>query len=292
MDLIREIQERGPLPVETRSGRLLQYLSWETYTVGEHIHLQKMTEQNARDADSYELTLRALAWSESENWGEVQYLLDHLKLRGWIQFDRDDGEVISCMVTVDGHSKIAEEDAGRGPAQSLVGTRLDPSMGKANEYDNDGFLNEDFEIPSLYELPIADDVSGIIQDRLKEAQLCLSVGSHLSVVFLCGSVLEGVLLGAAQREPEKFHRSSASPKQNGKVKTFDRWSLSDFIDVAHDIGLLDLDVKKYSHDLRDFRNNIHPYQQVKPGFKPDGHTAAKCLQVLKAALASIAGKRQ
>ncbi len=291
MDLIREIQQRGPLPVYTRAERLLRYLSGETFTVGEYIPLKMITAQNAGDTDSYEPTLGALAWSESENWQEIQFLLGHLKSHGWIQFDRDDGEVISCVVTVDGHSKIAEAETSMGPAQSVVGTRFDTSMDEAIEDDDESFLNKDFEIPSIHELPIASDVSGIIQARLEEAQLCFSKGAHLSVIFLCGSILEGVLLGAAQREPERFNRSSVSPKQNGKVKFFDRWSLSEFINVAHDIGLLELDVQKYSHDLRDFRNHIHPYRQIESGFKPDGHTAAICLQVLKAALASVAGKR-
>ena len=46
-----------------------------------------------------------------------------------------------------------------------------------------------------------------------------------------------------------------------------------FINVAYEIGLLKLDVQKLSHGLRDFRNYIHPYQQMASGFKPDEHTA-------------------
>ena len=120
---------------------------------------------------------------------------------------------------------------------------------------------------------------------------CLSVGAFLSVIFQCGSVLEAVLLGAAQKEPEKFNRSKSSPKQDGKVKPFQDWSLAEFINVAHDIGLLKPDVQKFSHGLRDFRNYIHPYQQLASRFRPDEHTARVCVQVLKAALADVAGER-
>jgi hypothetical protein len=52
------------------------------------------------------------------------------------------------------------------------------------------------------------------------------------------------------------------------------------------------DVKKFSHGLRDFRNYIHPYEQMQSGFAPDEHTAKLCFQVLKAALASVAGERK
>ncbi len=153
------------------------------------------------------------------------------------------------------------------------------------------FLNQDVDIPDVQNLPVDFAVAKIIEDRLKEVQACQSVGAHLSVIFQCGSVLEAVLLGAAQSEPEQFNRSGASPKENGKVKRFHEWTLSEFINVAHDIGLLKADVHTFSHGLRDFRNYIHPYQQMVSGFTPDEHTAKVCFQVLKAALADVAGER-
>ena len=62
-------------------------------------------------------------------------------------------------------------------------------------------------------------------------------------------------------------------------------------DTACDIQLLKPDEKKFSHGLRDFRNYIHPYEQMDSGFTPDKYTAELCFQVLKAALASLAGER-
>jgi hypothetical protein len=59
-----------------------------------------------------------------------------------------------------------------------------------------------------------------------------------------------------------------------------------------EVGLLKLDVKKFSHGLRDFRNFSHPYEPMVSGFSPDEHTAKVCFQVLKAALASVAGERR
>ena len=156
---------------------------------------------------------------------------------------------------------------------------------------DDGFLSEEFEIPNIRRLPVAFAVSEIVEDRVKEAQLCLSSGAYLSVIFQCGSVLEAVLLGAAHNAPERFNRSSKSPKKSGRVKPFQDWKLSEFIDVAQDLGLLKPDVQKFSHGLRDFRNYIHPYEQMASGFKPDEHTAKVCFQVLKAALADAAGDR-
>ena len=155
----------------------------------------------------------------------------------------------------------------------------------------DGFLNKEFQIPNIEKLLVEPAVSEIIQERLKEAQACLSVDAHLSVIFQCGSVLEAVLLGAAQKEPEKFNRSRGNPKRDGKVKAFPEWSLAEYINVAHEIGMSKPDVHKFSHGLRDFQNYIHPYQQLGSRFAPDEHTAKVCLQALKAALADVAGER-
>ena len=157
----------------------------------------------------------------------------------------------------------------------------------------DDFLNSEFTIPNIQNLPIEASVVPIIESRLAEARKTLGAGAHLSVIFLCGSVLEAVLLGAAQKEPARFNQAAASPKTNdGKVKHFQDWSLAQFIDVACEVDLLKPDVRKFSHGLRDFRNYIHPYEQMVSHFTPDEHTAKLCFQVLKAALAGVAGERK
>jgi hypothetical protein len=158
---------------------------------------------------------------------------------------------------------------------------------------SDDFLNHEFTIPNIQKLPIEASVVPIIESRLNEARTALGAGAYLSVIFLCGSVLEAVLLGVAQKDPARFNRATASPKTNdGKVKHFPEWSLAQLIDVACEIDLLKPDVKKFSHGLRDFRNYIHPYEQMVSRFTPDEHTAKLCFHVLKAALASVAGERK
>ncbi|WOI27330.1 hypothetical protein R1T44_08110 [Cobetia amphilecti] len=156
----------------------------------------------------------------------------------------------------------------------------------------DDFLHNEFTIPNIRKLPIEAMAVPVIESRLNEARTAMGAGAYLSTIFLCGSVLEAVLLGAAQSDPARFNRASASPKTaDGSVKRFHDWSLAQFIDVGCEAGLLKPDVKKFSHGLRDFRNFIHPYEQMSSGFTPDEHTAKVCFQVLKAALASVAGER-
>ena len=157
----------------------------------------------------------------------------------------------------------------------------------------ENFLHQEFAIPNIQNLPVEGTVAPIIESRLGEIQKGMGTGAWLSVVVLCGSILEGVLLGKALKAPALFNGSSASPRgADGKVKKFNDWTLAQFIDVASDVDVLKPDVQKFGHGLRDFRNYIHPYQQMASDFTPDEHTAKICFQVLKAALASVAGERR
>lgn len=179
-------------------------------------------------------------------------------------------------------------EKSRGIAARLSGK---PAPTKSAQTVDD-FLHHEFTIPNIQKLPIEAQAMPIVEKRLAEARTALGAGAYLSVIFLCGSVLEAVLLGAAQKEPARFNQASTSPKApDNSVKRFHEWSLAQFIDVSCEVGLLKPDVKKFSHGLRDFRNYIHPYEQMVSGFMPDEHTAKVCFQVLKAALASVAGER-
>ena len=92
----------------------------------------------------------------------------------------------------------------------------------------------------------------------------------------------------AIKDPKRFNCSTSSPKDsNGKVKNFAYWKLSELIDTATQTGLLNNDIKKFSHILRDFRNFIHPYEQLANSFSPDINTAKICCQVLKAAIVQL-----
>lgn len=151
------------------------------------------------------------------------------------------------------------------------------------------FLKKEVDEISLSLLKLDSAVTVILEQRIVEVKQCLRAGASLSVIFLCGSILEGILLSIATSNPKQFNQSSVCPKykDTGKPKPFHEWSLSNFIDAAHDIGFIGLDVKKYSHSLRDFRNYIHPYEQMSSGFNPDMHTAKISWQVLKAAIHDI-----
>lgn len=149
------------------------------------------------------------------------------------------------------------------------------------------FLSVEYSDVSTDTLPITEHVKPVISARIDEMKKCFEANAYLASIIICGSVLEGILLGTATHFPKEFNKSKSAPKIDGKVLTLHNWTLSQFIDVAFSIGLLHEDVKEFSHVLRDFRNYIHPYQQMSTGFYPDDHTAKICMQVLKAAIFQI-----
>jgi len=149
------------------------------------------------------------------------------------------------------------------------------------------FLKQQFNI-NVDLLGLEPNVSEVINLRLIEVENCVNKCAPLASILLIGSIMEGILLGTALMYPKQFNQAPSTPKdKEGKVKTFSEWTLNNFIDVSSEIGLLKQDVKKFSLVVRDFRNYIHPYQQMASRFFPDKHTALICLQVLKAAINQI-----
>lgn len=160
------------------------------------------------------------------------------------------------------------------------------------EETEEEFLKKDFGAISIVGLDIDPTIAPILESRIREAMGCHHAGAPLASIFMCGSVLEGILLNTALKNPAAFNQAKSSPKnkETQKVRPFQDWTLANLIDVAHEVGLLRLDVKKFSHVMRDFRNYIHPYEQMASRFDPDKHTAEICLQVLRAAIVGLRGK--
>ena len=154
--------------------------------------------------------------------------------------------------------------------------------------DEEGFLNQEFKDLKLSNLQLDSTITSVLEYRVKEIENCFSANAPLSVILMAGSTLEGILLGVATSNPRIFNCANSAPKnREQKVRPFQEWSLANFIDVSKEINLLHHDVHKFSHALRDFRNYIHPFEQMSTGFNPTMHTAKICLQVLKVAIHQI-----
>lgn len=143
--------------------------------------------------------------------------------------------------------------------------------------------------PNFIELPLEAGVGQLLAERWAEAQRCVDAKAFLAATIVMGSLLEGLLLGVCQHSPKQANSAAAAPKdRQGSVLPLHQWSLANMIDVAHQVGWLGLDVKKFSHALRDFRNLIHPYQQLATHASPDADTCGISWLVVQAAVHDLA----
>jgi hypothetical protein len=199
------------------------------------------------------------------------------------------GKVLKDILDVWRYQNPTKADHHFDECQKIVARLLGHASNVASAVDlEQGFLTKDFGTISFAKLQLESTLVPILEARHVELQKAMKADCPLLVVFMCGSILEGVLLGVARSNVQQFNQSAASPKdKENKVKRLHEWTLANFIDVACDVGLLGLDVKKFGHALRDFRNYIHPYEQMASRFNPDKHTALICFQVLRAAISAL-----
>jgi hypothetical protein len=128
------------------------------------------------------------------------------------------------------------------------------------------------------------DLEPYIQARINEARNLPRHSAPLSTVLLLGSALEGLLLAVAESNRSAFGKAAG---EGLSKKNLAEWKLQELIDVARKAGALDLDVERFSQQLRDFRNYVHPNLGRNTGFVPTQETADICWQVFKAAFEQI-----
>jgi hypothetical protein len=160
-------------------------------------------------------------------------------------------EYLKTKKTLKGETFTKNEDAIIRTCLKTINRLLGKEV--INTDSEEDFLKKDYKDISLEKLKLDSSIVDVLQNRINEINKCLRSGASLSTIFMCGSVLEGILLGTALRFKREFNESSQSPKdkKTGKVLQFHDWTLNNLIDVAHDLKLLGLDVKKYSDSLRD-----------------------------------------
>lgn len=153
--------------------------------------------------------------------------------------------------------------------------------------DDIRFLERDLGAVDLGQLPTALSARDVVQGRLDEIDRALSAEAPLAVIFLVGSTLEGLLSELALAQAGTFTASPSAPRRDGSVKPVDQWTLSELIAVSRALGVLSEDVARHADQVRNFRNYIHPRQQLRENFEPRMETARIAQQVLRAALLDL-----
>ena len=233
-----------------------------------------------------EALLRAAGWADAPEYDgtpRVPWLTDALLERS---SSPGDIERLLCRICdpieYDGGAAVPEHIrdalnrvlAPEGLAVAIIGSR--PVLGRANGDGDKPVFGPPEDIESRLTALLSDEkVVQMLADRVAQSRLAQQAGAYLLTVVGIGSFVEGLLYTVLmERFPELVRTGFAGNK--GRSVDAKRAGLELLIDTAHDRGLIQLDAKNFMHPVRNFRNYIHPRQQLESSFNPDQDTVALC----------------
>ena len=118
-DLIEKACRERSLDVDVRAERLLRFIRMKSRAVGDNV----MLNSRAQTTDIY---MQAMAWSESTSARELRYLLDYLRDHCWIERSQAGYRYI---VTVDGYRRLEDVKTNHDDsAQAFVAMWFDDEM--------------------------------------------------------------------------------------------------------------------------------------------------------------------
>jgi hypothetical protein len=97
-----------------------------------------------------------------------------------------------------------------------------------------------------------------------------------SVIILAGGAIEALLLDALSSDIAKAKAASSAPNKADLTK----WDLADLINVAVEIHVVPNSVDKLSHSVRQYRNLVHPGNELRQRLTFDHEEARIAFEVL------------
>ena len=116
-ETLEEAEQFRSLTVHARADRLLRFVNSQTENIGDYCKFLSP------------LSTMAIAWSESIGISEVEYLIGYLREKGWIAEKPVNPLLMSYLVTVAGHARLADLDKTyTDSSQAFVAMWIDNSM--------------------------------------------------------------------------------------------------------------------------------------------------------------------
>ena len=181
--IVDYVKAKSPLSVHKRADRLLQYLSNLTPAVGEHVGLGKPAVEpdpfGHRAMSEGPTSWQAMAWSESIQALEIQFLVDYLLEKGWIKGQREGQGMGRFTVTVDGYSHIADQAINVDSSQAFVAMWFDPSLTEAYERGIRAAIeNSGYEPFKINEKPDVDKIDDEIIEEIRRSRFLVADFTH------------------------------------------------------------------------------------------------------------------
>jgi len=121
------------------------------------------------------------------------------------------------------------------------------------------------------------EVRKILERDYIEIQRAFIAHCWKSVILLSGGAIEAILMDLLLQNPSSARRSVNAPKGKSEIS---RWDLADLINVSVDLGMVSSGVEKLSHSVRDYRNLIHPGNEIRNKITFNAEEAKIALEVL------------
>ncbi len=179
--VIEQARVSRDLTADERAERLLGFLAQKTGNLGSNVRLNsfKSSSDDANITASqkavYNNTCQALAISESSEFEELVYLLEYLKSAGWIELLRYGVGEASCIVTVEGYRRIAEQEVNPSADQVFVAMWFDPSMDEARDKGiRPAILNTGYRPQLINEKPDVDKIDDEIIGEIRRSRFLIA----------------------------------------------------------------------------------------------------------------------
>lgn len=122
---------------------------------------------------------------------------------------------------------------------------------------------------------IAPDFTPLISDpemckilirRWNECVACITHKIPLSGTVMIGGFIEGLLIAKINQQQDQsiIFKANSAPidKKTNKPKSLSEWSLSDLINLSHELKWISKPTKDIGTVLREYRNYIHPHKEL------------------------------
>ena len=177
------VKAKPPLSVHKRADRLLQYLSNLTSVVGERVGLGTPAVDpdpfGQRPMSEGSTSWEAMAWSESIQALEIQFLVDYLLGKGWIKGQREDHGMGHFTVTVDGYIHIADQAINVDSSQAFVALWFDDSMNEAFDVGiKPAIERSGYDPLKINEKPDVDKIDDEIIGEIRRSRFLVADFTH------------------------------------------------------------------------------------------------------------------
>lgn len=120
------------------------------------------------------------------------------------------------------------------------------------------------------------DLRRIIERDYSEIQRSYIAECWKSVIILCGGAIEAILADLVKSNEQTAKASKSASKESDIM----RWDLSTLINVSVELSLVSAGVEKLSHSLREYRNLVHPGNELRNKLRFSAEEAKIAVEVL------------